>query len=674
VTFAELQTRVLEDAFPDGPPENLTGFLGRCVSSALVEIQRDIPCFQYGHVDVTCATELPWHAGAVVVTPPKGRIMRVFTVEPDEDPNWASPVILRPVTLGYLRRWKARFLADWAWSADLVAPASGNSYGLGFDKVTATSDAATGRALTGVYAFDKHLNQLWVAPWLQSTESLVIEWVGIKRDWSDADEVPEDEDFIRLVRLWVELEFGRKYAASDLAIRENAYREARADMMATCSHERQIHAEPTTPEEQRAAYWAAYVPETVADATSDSTVVCFVGETFENATDVAAEIPTDANVVLLGSSKGAGGDADTDMAPYEDFAADGRLKAVLGAVDLDDGDLAPDVRAFARNPGNGRYYSVTYGPVTVFVANSGLNSDEDEVEPDGNYDGSVQSSTLRSEIVRNTSPWKILCVHHPLFTSSSTSYPGVADIRWINKLPVHAVVTAGARVYERLTVAGRTNIAVGTGGAELHEFRDNPYPGSETRVASFGYLKLTADCDSATLDFIDLDGTVQDTLELSGDPYVTPVTVNMDPVITTQPEGASVVIGLPYEVSVVASGTNPLSYQWQLDGEDIVDANDDTYAIDAVAATHRYRCLVTNSVGGVLSVPATVTAVSGSVTVVDNLTTFHAGTYAGSAAIALGQDGNGAAAFFVAGGTGADDGVNVIRDSANNPFTRWQFV
>jgi hypothetical protein len=52
VTFAELKTRVVADAWPLGAPENLTGLLDGYVLSGLIELQRLIKCFRYRHDDV----------------------------------------------------------------------------------------------------------------------------------------------------------------------------------------------------------------------------------------------------------------------------------------------------------------------------------------------------------------------------------------------------------------------------------------------------------------------------------------------------------------------------------------------------------------------------------------------------------------------------------------------
>lgn len=62
-----------------------------------------------------------------------------------------------------------------------------------------TSTDAGGRSPQGVYAI-KH-GRIYVAPWLESTESLVVEWNGIKTSWADTDLVSDDPLFMKAMRL-----------------------------------------------------------------------------------------------------------------------------------------------------------------------------------------------------------------------------------------------------------------------------------------------------------------------------------------------------------------------------------------------------------------------------------------------------------------------------------------
>lgn len=103
----------------------------------------------------------------------------------------------------------------------------------------------------------------------------------------------------------------------------------------------------------------------------------------------------------------------------------------------------------------------------------------------------------------------------------------------------------------------------------------------------------------------------------SGGTYGTPVgktgTVQygasaVAPTITTQPTNATVVAGAVASFAVAATGTAPLSYQWQKGGVAITGATSATYSIAAAQASDAgtYTCLVSNSSGSVTSSGATL--------------------------------------------------------------------
>jgi fibronectin type 3 domain-containing protein len=85
------------------------------------------------------------------------------------------------------------------------------------------------------------------------------------------------------------------------------------------------------------------------------------------------------------------------------------------------------------------------------------------------------------------------------------------------------------------------------------------------------------------------------------------------PTISSQPASATVTAGQPASFSVVASGTAPLTYQWQkqLSGTwtNISGASAASFSISAAAATDAgsYRVIVTNSAGSATSNTATLT-------------------------------------------------------------------
>lgn len=81
------------------------------------------------------------------------------------------------------------------------------------------------------------------------------------------------------------------------------------------------------------------------------------------------------------------------------------------------------------------------------------------------------------------------------------------------------------------------------------------------------------------------------------------------PVITTQPAGATISSGGSVTFSVTATGTDPLSYQWQFNGAAIAGATNASYSITnaTTAQGGNYSVVVTNAAGSVTSSNAALT-------------------------------------------------------------------
>jgi regulation of enolase protein 1 (concanavalin A-like superfamily) len=99
------------------------------------------------------------------------------------------------------------------------------------------------------------------------------------------------------------------------------------------------------------------------------------------------------------------------------------------------------------------------------------------------------------------------------------------------------------------------------------------------------------------------------TLAVVGPSYLGgPGTGPVAPSITTQPQSQSVDVGQPVSFQVVASGAQPLAYQWQKGGADIPGATAAQYSIAAVQSTDAgtYTVRVSNIDGAVISAAATL--------------------------------------------------------------------
>src|SRR5262249_29260453 len=76
------------------------------------------------------------------------------------------------------------------------------------------------------------------------------------------------------------------------------------------------------------------------------------------------------------------------------------------------------------------------------------------------------------------------------------------------------------------------------------------------------------------------------------------------PTITPQRTSQAVGVGSPVSFSVAASGTPPLSYQWQRNAADIPGATSSTYTVASAQSTDngaRFRVRVSNAAGNATS-------------------------------------------------------------------------
>jgi len=158
-------------------------------------------------------------------------------------------------------------------------------------------------------------------------------------------------------------------------------------------------------------------------------------------------------------------------------------------------------------PGNERYYDFVWGNVHFFALNS------DSREPDGVGRSSVQAEWFQEKIVVSTSPWKIVYMHHPPFSSS-----GDGSITWMQwpfkDWGADVVITGHSHVYERLIVDGFPYFINGLGGGPRYAFI-TPIPGSQVRYRDdYGAMLIEASPELIVFQFITRGNQLIDTYEI----------------------------------------------------------------------------------------------------------------------------------------------------------------
>src|SRR5438552_391607 len=118
---------------------------------------------------------------------------------------------------------------------------------------------------------------------------------------------------------------------------------------------------------------------------------------------------------------------------------------------------------FSGLPGNKRYYSVTQGPVALFVV------DANENEPDGTSSISTQAQWLQGALASSTAPWKLVFIAYPPY--SSGPFGSTGGLAWpFQAWGASAVFSGHDHDYERLVENGIPYFVDGTGGAGLDNF------------------------------------------------------------------------------------------------------------------------------------------------------------------------------------------------------------
>jgi hypothetical protein len=120
------------------------------------------------------------------------------------------------------------------------------------------------------------------------------------------------------------------------------------------------------------------------------------------------------------------------------------------------------------------------------------------------------------------------------------------------------------------------------------------------------------------------------------------------PTITAQPASRTVAVGQTATFSVAATGSQPLSYQWQRGTTNIAGATSASYSLVAAAGDNgaTFRVLVTNAFGSVTSSSATLTVSSNAAPVASITSPANGTSYAGGDTIS-----------YSGTGTDAEDGA-----------------
>jgi tartrate-resistant acid phosphatase type 5 len=192
-----------------------------------------------------------------------------------------------------------------------------------------------------------------------------------------------------------------------------------------------------------------------------------------------------------------------------DYSDGGGINAYLGYFTLP-GNNIPG----SNSSGQERYYDFVRGSIHFFVINS------NSQEPDGISAGSVQAHWLQTQMAASSSPWNIVVLHHPPYSSCAT-HGSQPMLQWpYEAWGADAVIAGHDHTYERILRDDNADTIVvpyfvnGLGGKSLYSFPASGFvDGSQVRYsANYGAMLVEATDFLMTFRFYSVAGGASGTL------------------------------------------------------------------------------------------------------------------------------------------------------------------
>lgn len=111
---------------------------------------------------------------------------------------------------------------------------------LGFHYPQISTDRPHGRARAGRWAIER--GKLYVAPWIQSSEAILIKWDGVKMNWADGDPFDPNPTLIAAVEEYVRWQHHKKWERdyTAAAAAEQSFQDARRDLIYDCKQQTRV--------------------------------------------------------------------------------------------------------------------------------------------------------------------------------------------------------------------------------------------------------------------------------------------------------------------------------------------------------------------------------------------------------------------------------------------------
>jgi hypothetical protein len=480
ITFSDWMRKMRDELWPSGYPENCINSIRGYFVAGCMDMQRTIECLQENNASIfpACATFFNGGLTFVNAPGPKAVIRRVWTTA---NGDWNNKVFYRQHEYADLAEWSLNLL-EYAPPLNVGLPKlpMGDRY---TEKVT---DSKLGRSRTGIWALNRR--RIYLAPWIQSNETVVIEWDGTRVDWKDTDLIdldvwcPLHEEALKLY-VKGEYEFNFGTMSESLKIKDT-FADRLALLINDCTTETTRRNEQGVPH----AYTASSAELTSEKVPAEETVpaLAIIGA-YGSGDNTEVKLATLVNswspVAIITNGGNNLGDI-TDIAEWDrrvgkyfqafmfpyvgSYGAGAESNAFWPAMDYGERTSASVFAEYFQSVGTQKRYDVVVGNVHFFV----LNGDTDYTE---------QLTWLQSALALSTARWKVVVVNSLAALDQDFSEWGV-----------------DATIYGRQETYSRTDSTIVFGDPS-------------TPIA----LKLSASCTSLKISAFSADGTTTDTLEVT---------------------------------------------------------------------------------------------------------------------------------------------------------------
>lgn len=265
-TFGNLKAELRPIIFPTGEATNLIPAHDKAFLDAIIDLQKWVDCLQYDNTSLYPQCSTYYNCGITVIPAPRGAILKVSVIDKinptthkedaTADDDWCSEIEYRQIDFCHIKHFLAQsgrpgccniplFFGLSCRKGRFPTPTDAGLTGLatlplGYHYGQTSTDDKHGRAGSGVWAMDR--GKIYLAPWIQSTETVVVKWDGLKRTWSGDDLIDDDPMLILAVEEYVRWQHAAKYdhdyEEADRA--QKAYNIGLQDLMHACREETRI--------------------------------------------------------------------------------------------------------------------------------------------------------------------------------------------------------------------------------------------------------------------------------------------------------------------------------------------------------------------------------------------------------------------------------------------------